>query len=71
MNILSHSSIDINNLIGALLINENNSEFYCIGIKFSLDNHIILIELSQERNGILYASIPFEDINNNSWSIQF
>lgn len=71
MNILPCSSIDITNLIGSLLINENGGEFYCTGIKFSLDDHTIWVELSAERNGEHYASIPFENLNKNSWSIQF
>jgi hypothetical protein len=69
MNILPCSSIDITNLIGALLINENGGEFYCTGIKFLLDDHTILLDLSEERNGEHFASVAFENLDN--WSIQF
>ena len=69
MNILPCSSIDITNLIGALLINENGSEFYCTGIKFSLDNHTIWLDISEERNGEHFAGVAFESLDN--WSIQF
>jgi hypothetical protein len=71
MKILPSKSIDITTLIGALLINENGGEFYCTGIKLYLDSHTIWVDLSEEPDGEQYASISFEDLNNNSWSIQF
>ena len=71
MNILQGSSIDINCLIGALLINENGGECYCTGIKFDLETHDIWVNLSGDRDGEHYASIPFENLNKNNWSIQF
>jgi hypothetical protein len=69
MNIIPTSSIDINNLIGALLINENGHEFYCTKIKFSLDCHDIWLDLSEERGGPYFASLSFSNLDN--WSIQF
>lgn len=68
MNIIGFSTIDINCLKNAVLINENDMEFICGGIGFSLDDHSIVIDLL-ERSGDYYATIPFDLIKD--WSIQF
>lgn len=71
MHVLPCSSIDVTCLIGSLLINENGGEFYCTGIKLSLSDHNIWIELSEEKNGEHFASVPFENLDKHNWSIQF
>ena len=69
MNILPCSSIDITCLIGAMFLNEQCEDFYCVGIKFSLDDCKIMIELSDTPGGKVFSAVSFDQLNN--WSIQF
>jgi len=68
MDILGLSTIDINCLKGAMLINQNDAEYMCSGIGFALDTHEIMIDL-KDSSGRLYATLPFNAIKD--WSIQF
>jgi len=68
MDILGLSTIDINCLKGAMLINKNDVQYMCSGIGFSLDTHEVMIDL-KDSDGIFCASVPFESIKD--WSIQF
>ena len=68
MDILGLSTIDINCLKGAILINTHDVQFMCSGIGFSLDTHEIMIDL-KDSDGRYYATIPFDSIKD--WSIQF
>jgi hypothetical protein len=68
MKILGLSTIDINCLKGAMLINENDAQYMCSGIGFSLDTHEVMIDL-MDSDGMYYGTIPFTAATN--WSIQF
>jgi hypothetical protein len=68
MEILGLSTIDINCLKGAMLINENDAQYMCSGIGFSLDTHEVMIDL-KDISGTYCATLPFNSIKN--WSIQF
>jgi hypothetical protein len=45
MKTLDGSTLDISALYGALLINPNGGEFYCVGVGVSLETHTIVMSL--------------------------
>lgn len=67
MKLLELSTIDINCLKHAVVINEHGMEFICGGIGFSLESHEIMIDLL-DRSMNYYATLRFEAIKD--WSIQ-
>lgn len=68
MKILNCSTVDINCLKGALLINEKDHEFYCVGIGFSLDDGKIYLDLIEADTKESAGSVDYEDVS--KWSIQ-
>ena len=68
MKILPASLIDINALKNALLINESNATYVCIGIGIDLDECEIMLDLADD-TGEYQCSVNIEHIKN--WSIQF
>ena len=65
---LLNSSIDLNSLKNALLINEHGAEFLINGFDFDLQNHQILVRILSAENLADFGSVPFNSLSN--WSIQ-
>jgi len=65
---LLNSSIDLNSLKNALLINEHGAEFLINGFDFDLQSHEILVRISSAENLADCGSLPFNSLS--AWSIQ-
>ena len=50
MKLSNTSTLDISALYGALLINPNGGEFYCVGVGFNLDRHAITLSMINANN---------------------
>jgi hypothetical protein len=68
MKILPASLIDINAFKGAILINEFNTTYVCIGVGFALDECEVMFDLA-DNTGEYQCSVNIEHIKD--WSIQF
>lgn len=68
MKLLNCSTVDINCLKGAVLINENKAEFFCTGIGFCLDDGKIYLDLMDPETKENAGSVCYEAVEN--WSIQ-
>lgn len=68
MKLIPCSTIDINCLKDALLINENGEEFYCGGIGLGLDDMQIWIDLIDPETDEFECALPIEQLKN--WSVQ-
>lgn len=69
MKILPGSTVHITSLFNAILVNENNVSYVCIGVGFSLDDHQIMINLTDAETMREHSSVSFDSIKD--WSIQF
>lgn len=69
MKILPCSTVHIQSLLNAILVNENNVSYVCTGVGFSLDDHQIMIDLADAGTMREHSSISFDSIKD--WSIQF
>ena len=65
---LLNSSIDLNSLKNALLINEHGAEFLINGFDFNLQSHEILVRISSAENLADFGALPFNSLS--TWSIQ-
>ena len=70
MKLLDCSSVPINSLIGALLVNEHGAEFYIKDIRLSLDDLTPWITIATADCDEDQAGIPFTPERMKSWSIQ-
>jgi hypothetical protein len=68
MKILPASLIDINAFKGAILINEFNTTYVCVGIGFALDECEVMFDLADD-TGEYQCSVNIEHIKD--WSVQF
>ena len=53
MKVTTSSVLDISALRGALMINPNGGEFYCVGIGVHLPDHAIVVQLADDPAGLV------------------
>lgn len=69
MKLMSCSHVDINALVGSLIVNPNGVEFIITGISFSLDDLSPWISIKDPDGKDSDQAIPFDD-SLKDWQIQ-
>lgn len=68
MDLIEPSSVPIQSLIGALVINPNGVEYFITDVRLELGNFKIVVELEDPSDDLYSATVKFEDLSD--WKIQ-